>query len=148
MALGRGESPLSWFDGLRSNENNGGEVAQTDPPVDDAPVVIDSATEVPTATTEPTEEAQGPDPNAPAVAPPTETPLPEEATAAPDTSTDSPTDVVQAFSQLWADGDYDGMYNLLTTSARAKTKRQDFIDRYQGISDEAGLTGVTVDDER
>lgn len=144
VALGRGESPLSWFDGLRSNENSGGEVAQTDPPVDEAPVVIESATDVPTATAAPTEEAQGPDPNAPAVAPPTETPLPEEATAAPDTTTDSPTDVVQAFSQLWADGDYDGMYNLLTTSARAKTKRQDFIDRYQGISDEAGLTGVSV----
>src|SRR4051812_25827355 len=62
VALGRGESPLSWFDGVRSNENNGGEVAQNDPPVDEAPVVIDSATEAPTATTEPTEEAQGPDP--------------------------------------------------------------------------------------
>jgi hypothetical protein len=143
ISLGRGESPLSWF---RSDDPPSGEVAQTDPPVDNAPVVIESSTQAPTATTAPTEEAQGPDPNAPAVAPPTETPAPTEvaATAEVNTTTDSPTDVVHAFAQLWTDGDYDGMYDLLTTTARAKTKRQDFIDRYQGITDEAGITGVTV----
>jgi penicillin-binding protein 2 len=146
VALGRGESPLSWFDGLRSDEKTGGEIAQNDPPAEDAPVVIEGSNETATATTEPTQEAQGPDPNAPAVSlEPTETSVPtEEATTTPDTTTDSPTDVVQTFAQLWADGDYDGMYNLLTTTARAKTNRQDFIDRYQGITDEAGITGVTV----
>jgi penicillin-binding protein 2 len=146
VALGRGESPLSWFDGLRSNDTNGGEIAQTAPPVDEAPVVIQSTSEAPTATTESTEEAQGPDPNAPAVSlDPTETPVPQDdATAIADTSTDSPSDVVHAFAQLWTDGDYDAMYDLLTTTARAKVKRQDFIDRYQGISDEAGITKVTV----
>jgi penicillin-binding protein 2 len=147
VALGRGESPLSWFDRSGSGNANNGEVAQTDPPADDnAPVLIEAATETPVPTLEPT-EAQGPDPNAPAVSlEPTETPVPTEApTTTPDTTTDSPTDVVTAFARLWVDGDYDGMYDLLTTDSRAKTKRQDFIERYQGITDESGITDVSVE---
>lgn len=141
ISLGRGESPLSWLDRLRTDDSPSGEVAQTDPPVDDAPVVIDSATETPIP--ESTESAQGPDPNAPAVVLPTETPVPT-ATSVPHPETESPTDVARAFAQRWVDGDYEGMYGLLTTDSRARIGRQEFIDRYQGITSEAGFTEVTV----
>lgn len=146
VALARGESPLSWFDRSSSNNPANGDVAQTDPPAgDNAPVVIERATETPTALPEPTEQ-NGPDPNAPAVSlEPTATPEPTaQPTTLPDTDTDSPTDVVKTFAQLWVDGDYDGMYDLLTTDSRAHTKRQDFIDRYQGIADESGISSVAV----
>lgn len=140
VALGRGESPLSWFH--RSASTPISEVAQTDPPLQDEPAVAQLATETPA----PTEQPQGPDPNAPAVSlEPTDTPEPTaKPSATPDTTTDSPGHVVTAFSQLWTNGDYNGMYDLLTTDSRARINRQDFIDRYQGIASEAGLTAVKV----
>ncbi len=143
VSLGRGESPLSWIGQLRPDSGSGGDIAQTDPPIDDAPAVIESSTETAVPTTEPTEAAPGPDPNAPAVVLPTETPEPT-ATSVPHPETDSPVDVVQAFADRWAESDYDAMYDLLTTTSRAKIKRQDFIDRYQGIASEADITGVTM----
>ncbi len=76
---------------------------------------------------------------------PTETPAPAlEATTENDIVTQSPTDVAKAFAQRWVDGDYDGMYDLLTTNARAQTNRTDFIDRYEGIASEAGITDVSI----
>ena len=54
----------------------------------------------------------------------------------------SPRNVVETFGARWAAGDYGGLYDLLTTTAKATITRQDFIDRYTGIQEEAGLTSV------
>jgi len=143
ISLGMGESPLSWFDRLRTDSPPSAEVAQTDPPVEEAPAALESSTETPVPTPQPTEGTDGPDPNAPAVVLPTETPRPT-VTSVPHPETDSPTDVVQAFADRWADGNYDGMYDLLTVKSRTQIDRQEFIDRYQGIATEAGLTGVAL----
>lgn len=146
VALGRGESPLSWIDRGGSSTVPSGEVAINDPPGEDAAAVAPVATDAPTSMPEAT-EPQGPDPNAPAVPPePTETPEPTaQPTRVPDTITDTPEHVVAAFGELWSAGDYDAMYDLLTIDSRAATKRQDFIDRYAGIADEAGITSVSVE---
>jgi penicillin-binding protein 2 len=146
--LGSGESPADLLDRLRGGDSPSGEVAQTDPPQNDTnPVVIESATEAPSPTTESEAPASdGPDPNAPAVDPnATETSEPEvEPTSENDVVTKSPADVVRAFAQRWVDGDYDGMYDLLSTNARTQASRTDFIDRYEGIAAEAGITEVAV----
>lgn len=146
--LGSGESPASLLDRMRGNETPTGVIAQTGAPQgENQAVVIDSATEVPTATAEPEEpEAAGPDPNAPAIDPnATETSVPEiEPTTENDVVTTSPAGVIKAFAQRWVDGDYDGMYDLLSTNARTQSSRTDFIDRYEGIASEAGITNVSV----
>ena len=147
--LGSGESPGDWIDRIRDDGTTSGGIAQTDPPNTDAnPVVIESATEIPTPTNpaEEPQQADGPDPNAPAVDPnATETSEPEiQPTSENDVVTKSPADVVRAFAQRWVDGDYDGMYDLLSTNARTQTSRTDFIDRYEGITAEAGITDVSV----
>ena len=146
--LGSGESPADLLNRMRGNETPSGGVAQTDPPqTDPNSLVVASATDVPTATTQPDEPAaNGPDPNAPAVSlDATETPEPTlQPTSETDVVTTAPADVTKAFVQHWVDGDYDGMYDLLTTKARAQTSRRDFIDRYEGIAAEAGITNVAV----
>ncbi|MCA9860181.1 MAG: hypothetical protein KC438_10680, partial [Thermomicrobiales bacterium] len=148
VALGSGSSPLSWFDRFTSDDPPATEVAQNLPAqTDDAAALPDATTEDPAASGDSDEasgESNGPDPNAPAVSvDPTETPLPTaQPTTENDVATRSPTDVVTAFLQRWMDGDYDGMYDLLTAPARATTTRQEFIDRYEGIASEAGITEV------
>ena len=47
-----------------------------------------------------------------------------------------------AFLRFWEDGRYSEMYDLLASSAQAKISRQDFIDRYEAIAEEATITGV------
>ena len=56
----------------------------------------------------------------------------------------SPRDVVETFGARWAAGDYSGLYELLTADAKASITRQDFVDRYEAIRAEAGLTAVKL----
>ena len=56
----------------------------------------------------------------------------------------SPRDVVETFGARWAAGDYGGLYDMLTTTAKGTISRQDFIDRYAGIQAEAGLTSIKL----
>lgn len=56
----------------------------------------------------------------------------------------SPLDVVQTYAERWAAGDYGGLYDLLTADAQATITRQDFVDRYVAIQEEAGLVTVAV----
>lgn len=57
-------------------------------------------------------------------------------------ASDSPTALVELYAELWAAGDYDGLYDLISTEARATITREDFVGRYEGIAAEAGLTAV------
>jgi penicillin-binding protein 2 len=62
--------------------------------------------------------------------------------SAPD---DSPLVVAQEYADRWTSGDYDGLYDLLSSEAQAGIERQDFIDRYVAIADRAGLTEVRME---
>lgn len=57
---------------------------------------------------------------------------------------DSAVQVVREYAAHWSAGDYDGLYDFLSTTAQKTISRQDFIDRYKGIADRAGLTAVTM----
>ncbi|MGH2561270.1 MAG: penicillin-binding protein 2 [Thermomicrobiales bacterium] len=59
-------------------------------------------------------------------------------------ASESPNGLVELFGALWAAGDYDGLYDLISTEAQGAVTREDFVARYQGISDEAGLTSVEM----
>ena len=58
-------------------------------------------------------------------------------TAAPTT----PHQTAERWLQLWKDGKYDDMYQLISLNAAAKISQKDFVDRYTAIFDEAKLTG-------
>lgn len=62
--------------------------------------------------------------------------------AANEINQQDPIAVARQYAALWSAGDYDGLYDLLSTSAQAGISRQDFIDRYEGIATEAGLISV------
>ena len=87
----------------------------------------------PTATAKPADSANSPAAGAAA--------SPAEAAVVDPTS---PNDVVDAYAARWNAGDYGGLYDLLTTQAQGTIKRQDFIDRYNAIAQEAGLTSVKM----
>lgn len=70
---------------------------------------------------------------------PTEVPPPTPAaTVVP------PETVVEEYVALWTDGDYDGLYDLISAEAQSTIARQDFVSRYQGIAERAGLTSLTA----
>jgi penicillin-binding protein 2 len=56
----------------------------------------------------------------------------------------SPRDVVEAFGARWSASDYSGMYDLLSTPSKEIITRQEFVDRYDAIAAEAGLSSVTL----
>ena len=64
------------------------------------------------------------------------------ATAAPPPLT--PVEVVEQYAARWSAGDYAGMYELLSTVAKAEHSRAAFVERYEGIAAKAGLTAVRV----
>jgi penicillin-binding protein 2 len=50
--------------------------------------------------------------------------------------------VAEAFVTRWSEGNYDGLYDLIGTAAQKEIARDDFVARYQGIADRAGLTSL------
>ena len=66
----------------------------------------------------------------------------EEAPPSP-TPTPSSSSVAEEFLGLWQEGSYSEMYDLLASSAQAEISRQDFVDRYQAIAEEATISGVS-----
>ncbi len=56
----------------------------------------------------------------------------------------SPNDLIDLYGALWAAGDYDGLYDLISVEAQEAISREDFVARYQGIAAEAGLTSVQM----
>ncbi|MEO8456331.1 MAG: penicillin-binding transpeptidase domain-containing protein [Chloroflexota bacterium] len=53
----------------------------------------------------------------------------------------NPRDAAERWLELWKDGKYDEMYSLVSAKAAAGITKQDFVDRYTAIYDEARLTG-------
>ena len=54
----------------------------------------------------------------------------------------TPHQTAERWLQLWKDGKYDDMYQLVSANAAAKISQKDFADRYAAIFDEAKLTGL------
>ena len=53
----------------------------------------------------------------------------------------TPHQTAERWLQLWKDGKYDDMYQLISANAATKISQKDFVDRYTAIFDEAKLTG-------
>jgi penicillin-binding protein 2 len=53
--------------------------------------------------------------------------------------------VAEEFLSLWQEGRYSQMYDLLASSAQAEISRQDFVDRYQAIAEEATISGISYE---
>jgi penicillin-binding protein 2 len=60
----------------------------------------------------------------------------------PQEETVTPLAVGQRFLSLWQQADYDAMYDLLSSESRAAINRDNFVDRYQAIVEEATITGI------
>jgi len=52
--------------------------------------------------------------------------------------------VAREYLRAWQDGAYDRMYTMLSPSAVAEISAEKFVARYQGIADEATMTGWTA----
>jgi hypothetical protein len=47
-----------------------------------------------------------------------------------------------ALAELWSDEKYSQTYDLVSTEAQATVKKQDFVDRYKAITDEARIDSI------
>ncbi len=54
----------------------------------------------------------------------------------------SSSEAAEAFLRLWGERRYDEMYDIMSTTAQTSISRQDFVDRYRAIGEEATITGV------
>lgn len=54
----------------------------------------------------------------------------------------SPLDAAERWLELWKDGRYGDMYELVSPEVQATIDEQAFVDRYTAITDEARLTGL------
>ena len=61
-------------------------------------------------------------------------------TATPDTG--PPEDAAQAFLDAWNEGDYEALYALASTETQSRIDRATFVERYEAITAEAGVTKV------
>ncbi len=106
-------------------------VAGAPAPTTETPLPVDEIG-APGATTAPTPADDAPRAEPTATVAPTATPEPK---AAPD-------EVVAEYVDRWSAGDYDGLYDLLSTEAQQGVSREDFVGRYTDIASEAGLTDL------
>ncbi|MCC6790262.1 MAG: penicillin-binding protein 2 [Thermomicrobiales bacterium] len=156
--IAQGETPSTILDRV-SGSSSGERTPETNVAVlDEQPTA--TATTAPAPTSEPTPEPSATAPIASTdveqasvdEAAPTEETVAEVASLAspsaggsiPVEDPTSPVEVVRAYGERWAAGDYGGLYDLLTDEAQATIPRQDFIDRYAAIQAEAGLLTVSV----
>jgi penicillin-binding protein 2 len=85
--------------------------------------------------------------------------IPESPTAAPERATEQdpatpppstvvpstpPEETAARYAQVWAAGDYNALYDLLTIEAQAMISREDFVNRYVSIGERIGLSGLRV----
>lgn len=75
---------------------------------------------------------------------PQPTPLPLPTAPPPTPSVQAAQDVARAFLSAWQAGDYQGMYALLSPASQSTISAERFAARYEGIAEEATLTGLTA----
>ena len=96
-----------------------------------------TATARPDAGDDPTSGAPSEVTGTPAEPDETSTPGP---TATPDMG--PPEDAAQAFLDAWNEGDYEGLYALANSETQSRMDRATFVERYEAIMTEAGVTKV------
>jgi penicillin-binding protein 2 len=137
--LDRGDQQDDDSNALNASQNTTPEPTATAPPAPTATEEVAAAAqeeiEAPDEEPVPTKTLPPPTATATATSPPTET---------VEIDFDSPGDVVQAYADRWGAGDYDGLYDLITTSKQKSISRQDFVDRYSAIAEEAGLDSLKM----
>lgn len=57
-------------------------------------------------------------------------------------SSSTPKHTAENWAEVWSNGNYDQLYDLLTTEARGRISREDFVARYEAIAVEAGIVTV------
>jgi penicillin-binding protein 2 len=129
--VGGGQSPSGVYNDLRDRVSS----AFNDDKKDDPAGVADQPTQpVGLAQTSTTNQSTQNDPESPTAS----TPIPLNA------DPNGPFAAAATFGELWDAADYDGLYDLLSSTAQSTITRQDFADRYAGIAAEAGIYGVVV----
>lgn len=53
----------------------------------------------------------------------------------------TPTDAAQRWLELWGQDDFEAMWDLVATEARADIDKETFVSRYEAIKEEATITG-------
>ncbi len=53
--------------------------------------------------------------------------------------------VAQAFLQAWEQGEYEAMYELLSSPAKASVSQEAFVQRYQDVAAEATIISVDAE---
>ncbi len=137
--LGSGQSPADWIDGLRP-------ASTQEPTVALAPAAQSADQTETSADAGPTNGGAAPDSGVSlTVANPEQTkePAPTEESQ-PSTDPASAQDAAFAFSEAWVKGDYGAMYDLLAAETQSELSREEFINRYLGIVQEAGIFDVAV----
>jgi penicillin-binding protein 2 len=54
-------------------------------------------------------------------------------------------DVAEGYVKVWSAGNYEQLYDLLSSTAKSKISKEDFVARYQGIAVEAGIVSVQAE---
>ncbi|MEX1158198.1 MAG: penicillin-binding transpeptidase domain-containing protein, partial [Thermomicrobiales bacterium] len=124
-------SRLTGLDVGGDDDNNQG--AAGSPTAGDAPTAQQAAA----SPLSETPVVAAPDPNATIVASPTTVVDIGEVTKA--------RDVAEAYAKVWSAGNYDQLYDLLSSNAQAFISREDFIARYEGIAVEVGVISLTAE---
>ncbi|MFW6075922.1 MAG: NTF2-like N-terminal transpeptidase domain-containing protein, partial [Chloroflexota bacterium] len=58
---------------------------------------------------------------------------------------ESARDIAEGWSQLWEAEDYSGMYELISEQSKSVIEREEFVERYEGITTELGQTSIEVE---
>lgn len=58
---------------------------------------------------------------------------------------EAPKDVAEAYAKVWSNGNYDQLYDLISSTAQSTISREDFVVRYERIGVEAGIVRVDAE---
>jgi penicillin-binding protein 2 len=58
---------------------------------------------------------------------------------------ESPKDIAEAYAKVWSNGNYDQLYDLISSAAQGRISREEFVDRYERIGVEAGIVEVQAE---
>ncbi|CAN5610166.1 N/A [soil metagenome] len=148
VAIGRGDTPLDW---LSADPDNGTETAREPSAAVSLSKGEDEATSDPASAGSSGSDADtaaevSSDPEDELVITGEVTVQKEqsEEQAADSESIASPFEAVRLFAERWVESDYSGMYDLLSSDSQDAIARQDFIDRYAGVMQEAGIESLLI----
>lgn len=58
---------------------------------------------------------------------------------------ESARDIAEGWAQLWEAEDYSGLYELVSEQSKSIIEREEFVERYEGITEELGQTEINVE---